>query len=71
MERRKVGMICDNCYHRFNCEEIPDKKGRCSNYLKDGEIFFSKEMKFNPSDTIVYDYDLIRRIFDMNSSDSC
>ncbi len=52
-------MICDECYQRSNCEEMPDKNGRCSTYLKDGEIVFGDEMKFNPSDTIEYDYNLL------------
>jgi len=50
---------------------MPDKNGRCGNYLKDGEIVFGDEMKFNPSDTIEYDYELLRRISDMESSESC
>ena len=63
-------MICDECHQRSNCEEMPDKNGRCSNYLKDGEIVFGDEMKFNPSDTLEYDYDLLRKISDRESSKS-
>ena len=55
-------MICDECHHRSSCEEMPDKNGRCSNYLKDGEIVFGEEMKFNPSDTLEYDYDFLKQV---------
>ena len=60
-------MVCDNCYHRFSCEELPDKNGRCRNYLKDGDIFFSDDLKFNPTDTIAYDYDSIKRFLDVTA----
>ena len=55
-------MLCDNCYNRSNCEELPDKNGRCANYLKDGEICFSGELKFNPCGNVVYDYDMIKKV---------
>jgi hypothetical protein len=45
-------MICDKCYHRRECQELPDKNGRCSEYLKDSEIISEEEMKLNPSDTV-------------------
>ena len=61
-------MICDKCYHRSNCEELPDKNGRCSEYLKDGEIIFDEEMKFNPTDTIEYSYDHLKNSLKMKSS---
>ncbi len=59
-------MICNNCYIRSNCEALPDKDGRCRNYLKDGEICFSDELKFNPSGSVVYDYDVIKKVFSSN-----
>lgn len=57
-------MICDHCYNRANCEELPDKDGRCTNYLKNGEICLSRELKFNPCGNVVYDYDMIKKIID-------
>ncbi len=56
-------MICQICYNRSNCEALPDKNGRCRNYLKDGEICLSDELKFNPCGSVVYDYDVIKKIF--------
>ena len=55
-------MICDHCYNSVNCEELPDRDGRCRNYLKDGEICLSDELKFNPCGTVVYDYDMIKKV---------
>ena len=56
-------MICDKCYHRSNCDELPNKNGRCMEYLKDGEIVLDKEVTLNPTDTIEFDYDLIKNLF--------
>ena len=61
-------MICDKCYHQSNCEELPDKNGRCSEYLKDDEIIFDEEMKLNPTDTIEYNYDHLKNAYKMESS---
>lgn len=61
-------MICDNCYHRSNCEELPDKNGRCSEYLKDGIIIFDEEMKFNPTDTVENNHDYLKNSYKMGSS---
>ena len=59
-------MICDNCYHRDNCDELPDLDGRCRNYLKDAEICFSDNLKFNPCGTVVYDYDMMKKLLGPN-----
>jgi len=48
---------------------MPDKNGKCNNYLKDGVIIFNDDLKFNPTDTIEYDYNVIKRALDVNSSD--
>jgi hypothetical protein len=55
-------MICDNCYHQTNSEELPDKNGSCRNYLKDGENTFNDELKFNPCGNEVYDYDMMKKV---------
>jgi hypothetical protein len=55
-------MLCDNCYHQTNCEELPDKNGRCKNYLKNGEITINDELKFNPCGNQVYDYDMMKEV---------
>ena len=63
-------MICDKCYHRCNCEELPDKNGRCNEYLKDGEIIVDEEMKLNPTDTID-NYDRPKNSLKIKSSKLC
>jgi hypothetical protein len=50
-------LICDNCYLRLNCSELPDKNGRCMLRLKDGDIELDKEKKINPLDTAEFNYD--------------
>ncbi len=71
MEGGKPKMICDQCYHRSNCEDMPDMNGRCSEYLKDGEIIFDEETKFNPSDTIEFNYDHLKIYNKLGSSKFC
>ena len=66
-EMERHAMICDKCYYLSGCEELPDINGRCSNYLKDGEILFSHDLTLNPTDSIVYDYDLIKDVLDIDS----
>ena len=55
-------MLCDKCYHQTNCEELPDKNGRCKNYLKNGVITINDELKFNPCGNQVYDYDMMKQV---------
>ncbi|MGD8763851.1 MAG: hypothetical protein PVG87_16185 [Desulfobacteraceae bacterium] len=66
-ETERHEMICDKCHYQSGCEELPDKNGRCSDYLKDGEIIISDDLTLNPSDSIVYDYDLIKDVLDVDS----
>jgi hypothetical protein len=61
-------MLCDNCYHQANCEDLPDKNGRCKNYLKNGEIIISDELKFNPCGNQVYDYDMMKEVLDSGAA---
>ena len=50
-------LICDNCYRRLDCDEFPDKNGRCKHYLKDSEIELCDDLNVNPLDTGEFDYD--------------
>jgi hypothetical protein len=63
-------MICDQCYYRSDCEEIPDQNGRCSNYLKDGDISCSDDFIINPTDTMEYDYDVIKKVLNATSKEN-
>ena len=60
-------MICDECYHRCNCEEFPNKNGSCTEYLKNGEIIVDEEMKLKPTDTID-NFDRTKNSFKIKSS---
>ena len=57
-------MICDKCHYSSGCEEMPDRNGRCSDYLKDGDILISDDIILNPTDSFVYDYDFMKDILD-------
>jgi hypothetical protein len=55
-------LICENCYLRKNCGELPDKNGRCMLRLKDGDIQLDKDQKINPLDTVEFDYDDLKMV---------
>lgn len=57
-------MICDDCYHRSDCEKKPDENGRCSSYLKDSKVVIDDDMEVNPMDTLTFDYDDIKRMLE-------
>ena len=56
-------MICENCYHRLDCERELPEDGRCAFYLKDKEVEIHEGVEVNPMDTEQFDYDDIKRIF--------
>jgi hypothetical protein len=56
-------MICDNCYHREECERTLAEDGRCAFYLKDRKVAIDDGVEVNPMDTEQFDYDDIRRLF--------
>ena len=57
-------MICDDCYHRSDCEKKPDENGRCNSYLKDSKVVIDEDMEVNPMDTLTFDYDDIKRMLE-------
>jgi hypothetical protein len=56
-------MICENCYHRLDCERELPEDGRCAFYLKDKKVEINEGVEVNPMDTEQFDYDDIKRIF--------
>jgi hypothetical protein len=46
----------------MNCDELPDKNGRCMLRLKDSDIQLAKDQKINPLDTAEFDYDDLKMI---------
>ncbi len=61
MEKSK--MICEKCYHHLECERVLGEDGRCSDYLKDGEVEINEDFEVNPITTETFDYDDIKRLF--------
>lgn len=57
-------MICDDCYHRPNCERHADENGRCSFYTKNSRIEIADNVEINPMDTETFDYDDIKKLLD-------
>jgi hypothetical protein len=57
-------MICDCCYYRIGCKRRPSASGRCDFFLKNGEVGLDDHLDVNPLDTVEYDYEEIKRLFD-------
>lgn len=61
-------MICDCCYYRAGCKRRPSPSGRCDFYLKNGEVGLDENLDVHPLDTFEYDYEEIKRLFDVGFS---
>ena len=57
-------MICKDCYHENGCDKQPDENGRCSFYVKKTRVSIGEELDVNPMDTMTFDYDDIKKLFD-------
>ena len=57
-------MICKECYHENGCDKRPDGNGRCSFYVKRTQVDIGNEVEVNPMDTMTFDYDDIKKLFD-------
>ena len=57
-------MICKECYHQQGCNRQPDEDGRCSYYMKKSQVDIGGEVGVNPLDTMTFDYDDIKKLFE-------
>ena len=57
-------MICEDCYHQTGCEREPNENGRCSYYVKKTRVSIGNEVDVNPMDTMTFDYDDIKKLFE-------
>ena len=57
-------MICNDCYHQAGCEREPNENGRCSFYVKKTRVNIGNEVDVNPMDTMTFDYDDIKKLFE-------
>jgi Fe-S-cluster-containing dehydrogenase component len=53
-KKRGKGLICDSCYHRLDCNDIPYQVDFCVLYKKETEIEVVKDQKANIQDTIEF-----------------
>jgi hypothetical protein len=57
-------MICEHCYHQEGCKRQLSEDGRCDQYLKNGRIGLEDGVGINPMDTLTYDYESLKRLFE-------
>ena len=57
-------MICKDCYHENGCDREPDENGRCGFYVKKTRVDIGNEVEVNPMDTMTFDYDDIKKLFE-------
>ena len=59
-------MICEDCYYQTTCVRQPDENGRCSLYVKKNAVDIGDELGIDPMDTLTFDYEDIKKLFDEN-----
>ena len=59
-------MICEDCYYQTTCDRQPDANGRCSLYVKKTRVDIGDELGVDPMDTLTFDYEDIKKLFDEN-----
>jgi hypothetical protein len=57
-------MICESCNYRFGCKRKLSKDRRCEKYRIDKEMVFSEELKINPKNGLIFNYDVILKFID-------
>ena len=57
-------VICEECYHEKGCKRKLDENGRCAFYVKKNRVAIGDDVDVNPMDTITFDYDDIKKLFD-------
>lgn len=62
-KKRGKGLICDSCYHRLDCNDIPYQIDFCVLYKKETEIEVVKDQKANIQDTIEYNIDDLKLLY--------
>ena len=62
-KKRGKGSICDSCYHRLDCNDIPHQIDFCVLYKKETEIEVVKDQKANIQDTIEFNIDDLKLLY--------
>ena len=57
-------MLCEGCYHELECNRHVDENGRCSYFLKNSKVEIDDDVEVNPMDTMTYDYDDLKKLFE-------
>ena len=57
-------MICEDCYYQKACDRQPDENGRCLLYVKKTLVDIGDEVGVDPMDTLTFDYEDIKKLFD-------
>ena len=67
---QEVGkLLCKACYHELGCSRRVDESGRCSYFLKNSKVELDDDVEVNPMDTMTYDYDDLKKLFEDTSID--
>jgi len=57
-------LLCEGCYHELECNRHLDEDGRCRYFLKNSKVEIDDDVDVNPMDTVTYDYDDIKKLFE-------
>ena len=62
-------MLCECCYHEMECNRELDENGRCTYFLKNSKVEIDDDVEVNPMDTMTYDYDDLKKLFEDTAID--
>ncbi len=62
-KKRQKGLICDSCYHRIDCNDLPYQVDFCVLYKGETEIRPIKDQNTNVQDTIEFNNDDLKILY--------
>lgn len=62
-KKRGKGLICDSCYHRLDCNDIPYQIDFCILFKKDTEIELNEDQNTDTEKTIEYNIDDLKSLY--------
>jgi hypothetical protein len=57
-------LICTNCYYRFGCKRELTEESRCQRYLNDKEVVRRDDLKIDPSGSLAFDFEVIKKFLE-------
>ena len=57
------GLICDDCLHRLDCDNLPYQADFCVLFIKDARIELNEDQNTDTEKTIEYNIDDLKSLY--------